>query len=45
MVTRIVGTHAEEGLQILSEANMITAETLEGAAKKAITAAQGVSQE
>jgi succinyl-CoA synthetase beta subunit len=41
MVTRLVGTNAEEGRQILSQANMITAETLVDAAKKAITAAQG----
>ena len=41
MVTRLVGTNAEEGRQILSKANMITAETLVDAAKKAIRAAQG----
>jgi succinyl-CoA synthetase beta subunit len=41
MVTRLVGTNAEEGLQILSEANMITAETLVEAAKLAITSAKG----
>jgi succinyl-CoA synthetase beta subunit len=41
MVIRLVGTNAEEGQQILSEANMITAETLVDAAKKAINAAQG----
>lgn len=41
MVIRLVGTNAEEGQQILSEANMITAETLVDAAKKAIKAAQG----
>jgi succinyl-CoA synthetase beta subunit len=41
MVTRLVGTNAEEGRQILSKANMITAETLVDAAKKAISAAQG----
>lgn len=40
MVTRLVGTNAEEGLQILSEANMITAKTLVEAAKKAIHAAK-----
>ncbi|MBE9475267.1 MAG: ADP-forming succinate--CoA ligase subunit beta [Chloroflexi bacterium] len=44
MVTRLVGTNAEEGRQILSEANMITAETLVDAAKKAIRAAQGGEQ-
>jgi succinyl-CoA synthetase beta subunit len=41
MVIRLVGTNAEEGRQILSQANMITAETLVDAAKKAITAAHG----
>jgi succinyl-CoA synthetase beta subunit len=41
MVVRLVGTNAEKGLEILSEANMITAETLVDAAKKAIAAAEG----
>jgi len=41
MVARLVGTNAEEGRQILSAANMITAETLVDAAKKAIAAANG----
>jgi succinyl-CoA synthetase beta subunit len=41
MVIRLVGTNAEEGRQILSAANMITAETLVDGAKKAISAAQG----
>ena len=41
MIIRLVGTNAEEGMQILSEANMTTAETLVDAAKKAIQAAQG----
>jgi succinyl-CoA synthetase beta subunit len=41
MVTRLVGTNAEEGRQILSDANMMTAETLVEAAKKAIAAAEG----
>jgi succinyl-CoA synthetase beta subunit len=44
MVARLVGTNAEEGRQILSGANMITAETLVDAAKKAISAAQGGKQ-
>lgn len=44
MITRLVGTNAEEGRQILSEANMITAESLVDAAKKAISAAQGGEQ-
>jgi len=41
MVARLVGTNAEEGRQILSEANMITAQTLVNAAEKAIAAAEG----
>jgi succinyl-CoA synthetase beta subunit len=41
MVIRLVGTNAEEGRSILNEANMITAETLVDAAKKAIEAANG----
>lgn len=45
MVTRLVGTNAEEGRQILSAANMITAETLVDAAKKAIAAANGGDEE
>ena len=40
MVIRLVGTNAEEGREILKKANMITAETLVDAAKKAIQAAQ-----
>lgn len=39
MVVRLVGTNAEEGRQILTQANMITAETLADAAKKAVAAA------
>ena len=39
MVVRLVGTNAEEGRNILSQANMITAETLAEAAKKAVAAA------
>jgi succinyl-CoA synthetase beta subunit len=41
MVVRLVGTNAEEGRQILSDARMITAETLADAAQKAIAAANG----
>jgi succinyl-CoA synthetase beta subunit len=41
MVIRLVGTHAEEGRQILADANMITAETLAEAAQKVVAAAQG----
>lgn len=41
MVARIVGTNAEEGRQILADAEMITAETLVDAAQKAIAVAKG----
>ena len=40
MVARLVGTNAEEGRQILAEADMITATSLVDAAKKAIAAAK-----
>jgi succinyl-CoA synthetase beta subunit len=40
---RLVGTNAEEGRQILAEAQMITAQTLADAARKAVTAAEGGS--
>ncbi len=41
MIVRLVGTNAREGRQLLADANMITAETLVDAAKKAVAAAQG----
>jgi succinyl-CoA synthetase beta subunit len=41
MIARIVGTNAEEGRKILAGANMITAETLEEGAQKAVAAANG----
>jgi succinyl-CoA synthetase beta subunit len=41
MVIRLVGTNAEEGRALLAQANMITAETLADAAKKAVAAAKG----
>src|SRR5512143_629492 len=41
MVTRLVGTNAEEGRRLLADAKMITAETLVDAAKKSVAAAQG----
>lgn len=41
MVVRLVGTNAEEGRNLLANANMITAETLADAAKKAVAAAMG----
>ncbi len=40
MVARIVGTNAEEGREILASANMITAETLEEGAQKAVAIAK-----
>jgi succinyl-CoA synthetase beta subunit len=41
MVVRLVGTNAEEGRQMLSDANMETAETLVEAAKKSVAIAMG----
>ncbi len=40
MVVRIVGTNAEEARPILAEANLITADSLDDAAAKAVAAAQ-----
>lgn len=40
MVIRLVGTNAEEGRALLADANMMTAETLAEAAKKAVKAAK-----
>ena len=40
MVVRLLGTNAEEGLQILAEAEMETATTLTQAAQKAVAAAE-----
>jgi succinyl-CoA synthetase beta subunit len=40
IVIRLVGTNAEEGRKILSDASMITAETLAEAAEKAVAAAR-----
>jgi succinyl-CoA synthetase beta subunit len=45
MVARLVGTNAEEGRRLLSEANMITAETLAEAAQKAVSIAEGARHE
>ena len=39
MVVRLVGTRAEEGMQLLSEAEIVTAETLEEAARIAVSLA------
>jgi succinyl-CoA synthetase beta subunit len=41
MIIRLVGTNAHEGLRMLAKADMITAETLVDAAKKAVAAATG----
>ena len=41
VVVRLVGTNAEEGRRRLDNANMITAETLADAAKRAVAAAKG----
>ncbi|NQU30180.1 MAG: ADP-forming succinate--CoA ligase subunit beta [Anaerolineae bacterium] len=40
MVVRLVGTNAEEGRKMIAEADMITAETLADAAKKAVAASR-----
>ncbi len=40
MVVRLVGTNAAEGLKLLENAHMITAETLADAAQKAVAAAK-----
>ena len=40
MVVRLLGTNSEEGMRILSEANMTTATTLTEAAEKAVAAAK-----
>jgi succinyl-CoA synthetase beta subunit len=40
MIVRLVGTNAEEGRKLLSDANMITADTLADAARKSVAAAQ-----
>ena len=42
MVVRLVGTNAEEGRKLLSEAKMITADTLADAAQKAVNAVKTV---
>lgn len=41
MVIRLVGTNAEEGRRILADAEMITADTLAEAARKAVAVAKG----
>jgi succinyl-CoA synthetase beta subunit len=43
MVVRIVGTNAEEAKPILAEANLITADSLDDAAAKAVAAAGGAT--
>ncbi|MEN4040787.1 MAG: ADP-forming succinate--CoA ligase subunit beta [Anaerolineaceae bacterium] len=44
MVVRLVGTNAEEGFQILRDAQLITAETLVEAAEKSVALAKGVQR-
>jgi succinyl-CoA synthetase beta subunit len=41
MVIRLVGTNAEDGRQILADADMAPAETLAEAAQKAVALAKG----
>lgn len=41
IVIRLVGTNAEEGRQMLADANMVTATTLADAAQKAVAVASG----
>jgi succinyl-CoA synthetase beta subunit len=43
MVVRIVGTNAEEAAEILREANLITADSLDDAAAKAVEATRGAA--
>jgi succinyl-CoA synthetase beta subunit len=43
MVARLVGTNAEEGLRLLADAHMVTAETLVDAAEKAVAIAKAAS--
>ncbi len=43
MVVRIVGTNSEEARPILAEANLITADSLDDAAAKAVAAARGAN--
>jgi succinyl-CoA synthetase beta subunit len=43
MVVRIVGTNAEEARPILAEANLITADSLDDAAAKAVEASKGAA--
>jgi succinyl-CoA synthetase beta subunit len=42
IVVRLVGTNAEEGRKLISDANMITADTLADAAQKAVDAVNSV---
>lgn len=45
MVVRLVGTNAEQGRQLLSNENMLTAETLFNAAQKAVEVMKGNTNE
>ena len=42
MVVRLVGTNSEEGIRLLANAKMITANTLADAAQKSVLASQGL---
>jgi succinyl-CoA synthetase beta subunit len=42
-VIRLVGTNDTEGRQILAEANLVTAESLQEAAEKAVSLAKEVA--
>jgi succinyl-CoA synthetase beta subunit len=44
MVVRLVGTNSEEGVQLLSDAKMITAITLADAAQKSVLAAKSIQE-
>jgi succinyl-CoA synthetase beta subunit len=41
IIVRLVGTNAEEGMQLLANSNLITAESLLEAAEKAVIASRG----
>ncbi|HEY9077466.1 MAG TPA: ADP-forming succinate--CoA ligase subunit beta [Anaerolineaceae bacterium] len=45
LVIRLVGTHAEEGLRMLADANLIIADTLADGAQKAVSLVKGISYE
>jgi len=43
MVVRIVGTNADEAAEILEQASLVTASSLDDAAAKAVAAVRGAS--